>query len=570
MNSPNRVFVVAAAVSLFASAAFAQAVKGSVTLDDPPPALTFHGLVPGLDTMEKVKAALGEPVFASKWYNYKMYYPAKDREGLYDIVHMHGSQPNAGLAEVEAASIPEGFENEIAIRRRLGDPEYELRMATWHMMDYGEKGVRFALAADGHTIGVAYVPHLYRRVPPGERALVDLSNLREGPQPGPDRMPRIATLGGLLAAATEVDITPTGEDWLGHRYEVHDPLKARIAVFRAQGVTVAFVGADLFGVSHADNLVIRQGAAQLGVDHTVIASSHNHAAGDTIGVYGHYPAEYVAHIQRETLKGIEWAVDNLQQVAALRTASRELPMDGIRVQGLFRNARNPGLLDPTLSTVQAFDKNAKPIVTLVHFACHVESLEKGAREVSADFPGYMCDQLKADGHGQAVFLNGAVGGMISGDNPERTHESAREMGLRLAKLVGEVVKISQPSRPFRFSVEHSPLHIPVSNAGFIERYKSGMRELVRGRIVTDMMYIQLGEAQFVTVPGELLPEVSFEILEKMNGFPRMLIGLANDQIGYMVPAYDFRDDYYEETVSQGPATAAQVRDMAIRLLDRGE
>ena len=543
--------------------AFAQAAKGSISADDPPPALTYHGLIPGLDKMDKVKEVLGEPADASKWYNYKMYYPVKGREGLFDVVHMHGAGPASGLAEVEAVSVPPGFETEDAIRAELGDPEYELRMATWRMLDYGAQGVRFALDSDGTTIGVAYVPHLYRRVPPGERALVDLSGLRQGPQPAP---PRPASLNGLKAGAAEVDITPKGEDWLGHRFEVHDPLKARIAVFRGGGLTVAFVGADLFGVSHADNLAIREGARELGVDYTVVGSSHNHASGDTIGVYGHYPVEYIQHIQQQTLRGIEEAIANLQPVAAFRTASKELPMDGIRVHGLFRNARSPGLLDPTISTIQAIGSDGEPILTIVHFACHVESLEKGAREVSADFPGYMCDQMKADGLGQPIFLNGAVGGMISGDNRARTHKSSREMGLRLAAIVKDLVKTSQSPATYRFTAETRPLSIPVTNTDFIERYKAGMRELHRGRIITDMMYIRLGEAQFITLPGELFPEVSFEILEHMDGFPRMLLGLANDQIGYMVPPYDFRDDYYEETMSQGPATATQVRDMAIRLL----
>ncbi len=550
-------------LTVTAGTSFAQAVKGAVTLDDPPPALTYHGLVPGLDTMEKVKEVLGEPAFGSRWYNYKLYYPAKHRDGFFDIVHMHGNKPDSVLAEVEAVSVPPDFETEDAIRADLGEPEYELRMATWKMLDYGAQGVRFALTPDGNTIGAAYVPHLYRRVPPGERALVDLSDLRQGPQPAPSRP---AALNGLQAGAAEVDISPKGEDWLGHRYQVHDPLKARIAVFRDDQVTVAFVGADLFGVSHADNLAIREGARALGVDYTVMASSHNHASGDTIGVYGHYPAEYIQHIQQQTLHGIEEAIADLQPVAAFKTASKELPMDGIRVHGLFRNARSPGLLDPTLSTVQAIGSNGKPILTLVHFACHVESLEKGAREVSADFPGYMCDQMKADGLGQPVFLNGAVGGMVSGDNRARTHKSSREMGLRLAAIVKDLVNYGQPPATYRFTAEKRPLSIPVSNADFLERYKQGMRELARGRIITDMMYIRLGEAQFITLPGELLPEVSFEILEHMEGFPRMLLGLANDQIGYMVPPYDFRDDYYEETMSQGPATAYQVRDMAIRLL----
>jgi hypothetical protein len=370
----------------------------------------------------------------------------------------------------------------------------------------------------------------------------------------------------LRAGAAEADITPKGADWLGHRYTVTTPLKSRIVVFSDGELTVALVGADLFGVGFADNLAIRERAKELGVNHTIVASSHNHASGDTIGVYGHYPTEYIRHIQDETVAGIKRALEAMQPVKELRASSRELPMDGIRVQALFRNARNPGLLDPTISTLQPMGEDGTPIATIVHFACHVESLEKGPREISADFPGYMCDQMKADGLGQPIFLNGAVGGMVSGDNRARTHESSREMGLQLAEIVRDLVRSGVPPAEFEFMADQRPVHIPVSNQDFLARYKAGARELVRGRIVTDMTYVRLGEAQFITLPGELLPEVSFEILEQMDGYPRMLLGLANDQIGYIVPPYDFRDDYYEETMSQGPATAPQVRDMALRML----
>ena len=159
--------------------------------------------------------------------------------------------------------------------------------------------------------------------------------------------------------------------------------------------------------------------------------------------------------------------------------------------------------------------------------------------------------------------------MVSGDNRERTHESSLDMGLRLAKIVKELEAIAQPPATFSFSADRRDLYIPMTNPNFASLYESGLRTLHRGRTLTDMTYIRLGEAQFISVPGELLPEVSFEILAEMKGFPRMLIGLANDQIGYMVPPYDFRDDYYEETMSQGPATAVQVRDMALRMI-RGD
>ena len=252
---------------------------------------------------------------------------------------------------------------------KLGAPEYELRMATWRMLDYTSRGVRFSLDATGQTSGVAYLPQRAPRVPRGERALMDLSHLREGPQPEPAHP---ASLRGIKAGAAEVDISPIGNDWLAHRYTVAQPLKSRIVVFSDGDLTVAFVGADLFGVGHADNLAIRERAEAIGVDDTIVASSHNHASGDTIGVYGHYPAEYIRHIQDQTVAGIRQALDALQPVKELRASSRELPMDGIRVQGLFRNARNPGLLDPTISTFQAIGADGTSIATIIHFECHVE------------------------------------------------------------------------------------------------------------------------------------------------------------------------------------------------------
>jgi hypothetical protein len=543
--------------------ASAQAVKHKVPGDAPPPKLMYHGLVPGRDTMPAVREALGEPEKQSRFYNYKMYYPAEGRPGKWDVVHMHGNTPDAGLANIDAASIPVGYETEAKIRASLGEPEYELRMPTWKLLDYSTEGVRFSLTPEGETHGVAYVPHGFPRVPEGERDLVDLTHLREGAQPKPDGA---AALDGLKVGVAEVDVTPQGDDWLGHPYEVHDPLLARIAVFSDGGLTVALVGADLFGFGFYEGGIIRKAAEDLGVDHTIIGSSHNHAAGDTLGVYGHYPTEFVAYIQKQITDGIGSALESMQPVASFRTASRELPMDGARVMNLFRNARNPGVLDPTISILQAIGEDGEPITTIVNFACHVESLEKGPREISADFPGYMCEQMKRDGLGQPVFLNGAVGGMISGDNLGRTFESSEQMGLELAAIVNDMQSIAQPPAEFEFTAERRDVHIPLTNQNFIGRYEESPRGLYRGRMITDMTFVTLGEAQLITLPGEVLPEVSFEILEHMTGFPRVLIGLGNDQIGYFVPPYDFRNDYYEETVSPGPAAAVQVRDMAIRML----
>jgi hypothetical protein len=551
---------------LLLAPALGQAPKGSLKPTDPMPPLKYHGLVPGLSTAGEVRKALGEPAHEAPWYAYKMLYKAQGREGLLDSVHLLGK--DGTFACVEAASAPEDFETRAKVTAEFGEPEQEIRMATFSLLDYSARGVRFICDNnDDSMIGVTYFPNLRTRVPQGGPRLIDLRNLRQGPQPTPAA---IAPVGGLKAGTAEAKISPTTPEWLPPRardvFKVHDDMYARCVVFERDGMKIALVGADLFGMTRADIVPMRERAAAAGVDYMVLAMSHNHAAPDTIGVYGHYPAEYVKYIQDQVVRAATEAVGNLRPVKEFRAASREMPMDGGRVIGYIRNARNPGLVDPTLSVIQPIGEDGKPIATIVNFACHVEGLEKGVVELSADFPGYMCDQIRADGGGQAVFLNGAVGGMISGDNKARTHEEAKATGLGLATLVKDLAATAQSPQTFKFGVQKKDAVFPMTNKRFMPLYAARGGLDKQGRVSTEMALITLGEAQLVTLPGELLPEVSFEILAKMNGFPRILIGLANNEIGYIIPDYDFRADGYEETMSQGKATAPAVRDTAIELL----
>lgn len=528
------------------------------------PVLTYHGLVVGFDTLAKVRQTLGAPVHEAAWYNYKLLYSAGRGEGLTDAVHVQGNQDTATIGDIEAASVPEGYETDAKIRAKLGEPEYEIRMATWRMIDYTARGLRFTLAPDGHTIGVVYITPGMTRVHEGARRFVDLSALRQGPQPAPAAA---ADDGGLLCGTSEVVISPQQGDWLNRPFTIHDDMKARTAVFRRGELTVAFVGADLFGAGWDDLKVVRDRAKAAGVTATIIGMAHNHAVPDTIGVYGFYPEKYVKWLQDRLLEGITQAVANLKPVQEFRAASKELPMDGARVIGLFRNARNPGIIDPTVNVMQAIGEDGKPIATLVNFACHVEGLALGVMKIGADFPGYMAEKMKADGMGQPVFLNGALGGMVSGDNKARTFEASEEMGLQLAAIVKDLVAVARPPAKFVFEAATKRLEIPVTNPKLKMLVEStGLRKFHDGRMVTDMQLVRLGEAEIVAIPGELLPEVAYEVLEEMKGFPRVIVGLANDEMGYIIPTDDFREKSYEESMSQGPATAPIVRDTAIRML----
>ena len=98
----------------------------------------------------------------------------------------------------------------------------------------------------------------------------------------------------------------------------------------------------------------------------------------------------------------------------------------------------------------------------------------------------------------------------------------------------------------------------------------------RGRVTSEVNFIQIGDCWLVTVPGELLPKLGLAIKSKLRaaGAPVAgVIGLANDELGYILPKEDFRyplnplnpKDHYEETMSiskkVGPKMMAAVDEL---------
>jgi len=554
-------------VAGWAPQAGGQTVKTTPPSGAPSPAALYEGLQPGVSTIEDVKKKLGEPAHEASWYAWKMLYPSKRMPGHFDAIHI---QDRRKIGDVESAGGPEGFENLAAVREKLGEPEFYLEFSRQALADYSERGLRFTFDAEGRTVGTVYFPQGFPRVHSGERRTISLRSLRQGPQPAPASAPESAGP-ELLAGAAEADISPREPDWLGPtRFVLHDPLKARAAVFARGDLRVAIVGGDIFGMRKIDVDPIEARLREKGISHLLLAMSHVHSAGDPIGIYGHYPEKFVQRIQEGVFEAVTAALGALRPVATLRGASDELSLAGGRVEGLFRNARNPGIVDPQIAVVQALGADGKAIVTLAHFACHPEGIQHDREkplEVSADYPGYLCDALRETTGAQAVFLNGALGGMVSGDTRARTHEEASTQGRRLAKEIERLLTFAV-AMPRKVEFERSRLEIPVTNPQMVAfELSSGRKSSYRGRNVTEMFHLQLGGAELITIPGELLPEVSFEILERMKGYPRMIVGLTNDEIGYIIPPYDFRSGDYEESMSLGPAAAPAVLRQAFRFLE---
>ncbi len=115
-------------------------------------------------------------------------------------------------------------------------------------------------------------------------------------------------------------------------------------------------------------------------------------------------------------------------------------------------------------------------------------------------------------------------------------------------------------------------------------------------IRTELNVITLGPAQFITIPGELYPELAIggipsppdpavdfpdappepPLIKLMQGQYKFIIGLANDELGYLLPksqwdvqvpyAYGYTKPPYGEVLSPGPDAAPRIAEAYRELL----
>lgn len=120
-------------------------------------------------------------------------------------------------------------------------------------------------------------------------------------------------------------------------------------------------------------------------------------------------------------------------------------------------------------------------------------------------------------------------------------------------------------------------------------------------LCSEMSLLQLGGKKILLVPGEIFPELVYgnntdfagnnpentiDTLCSVLGDDLLIFGLADDEVGYIVPPSDFMlsetnpyldrtrdkngEDHYEETNSCGPQTAEIILEAARKLKDRSE
>ena len=362
---------------------------------------------------------------------------------------------------------------------------------------------------------------------------------------------------------------------------------------------IVIVVVDCIGLLHSDVEKIRGMLAaftkETGCRLINIISTHTHAGADTLGLWGPIGVsgrspEFMRVVYDGVVGAVRAAYDSRQDGRLFYGAAV--------TEGIQRDSRPPEVFDPALHSLRFVPDGSGGGIRIINYAAHPEALGSGNTRISADFPAYMASRIKEVSGDDAIYIPGAIGGLIAtrrmlNDDGEELSvlDSTVVTGLRLADYALGITNESELAPDL--VVYSKEVVLPVDNNVYVISTFLGTLEtktLPRGgrhrlSMVTEAGLLKLGGLPIFLVPGELFPELAYGgatgntalnpvTLAGIAGEAFLIFGLCNDEIGYIVPPSDFflHESYpylrrgvdatgrshYEETNSVGPLTAPLV------------
>ena len=409
---------------------------------------------------------------------------------------------------------------------------------------------------------------------------------------------------------------------------IHDELWARTMIIGNGSCRLSITILDAIGIFHDEVLDIRAAVSEAAdVDYAIVASTHVHEAPDLMGLWGktHFSGgvdpRYLDYVKEQAAESIIKASKNM------RPAALEYYETDSGTEALVRDSRLPIVLDTTLRLLRAVNRESgETLGTLALWADHPETLWSRNLQITSDFPHffreglekglYLNGELRKEGSGGiAIYANGAIGGLLTTDRSiavthpfsgetfsEPSFEKAEAQGARLALSALEAMEESTATscENASIAVEAATMEIPLDNPLFI--LASGLGILPRGhsswmKLRTEAAVVSAGPFTFLCLPGEIYPELVYGgittpqgrdypaapipepvLYEALPGRHKFVIGLANDEIGYIIPKSEWDEDPpylygkqyspYGEMNSPGPDTGTLIHAKVMELVGR--
>ncbi|MFN0107275.1 MAG: neutral/alkaline non-lysosomal ceramidase N-terminal domain-containing protein, partial [Blastocatellia bacterium] len=384
----------------------------------------------------------------------------------------------------------------------------------------------------------------------------------------------------------------------------HDDLWARTIVLDYGSTRIAIVSVDFIGYYsdgkyYGVSQIQKQLDPKLGIQEILLASTHSHEGPDTIGPWGDGPLKdgkypkYLRFVDRQVAKSIALAAAKLQPAKIKLGQTDPVKSPSLAGTQTRTSGRPPRFFDEELRVIQFVGaRDNKTISTLVNWNTHPESMEDKNTMLTSDFPHAIRESVEKKFGGTALFINGAIGAVeIIGDTnnknndrirfdgkdyplkennnrPVFTFERTEAIGRDVGKAAIEALERGEWSKSSKLEVKKADLKAPMDNDGYLFLARLGVFDTIpvpadgsQPQFKTWIYALTLGDAQVVTTPGELFPEVFYgvakykrtdcpaadtgapsepSIRDAMTAKYRFMFGLCPDEFGYIVPKYDWR------------------------------
>ena len=374
------------------------------------------------------------------------------------------------------------------------------------------------------------------------------------------------------------------------------------AVWLGAGDSVLLLSVDCVALASGTVAAIREELSDLcGEIH--IMSTHDHAGGDTLGLWGRdgidgKNADYMAALKKAAKLAAKSAYSD-RRTGTLRFGSADC-------SDLLEDTRLPRVYDGNVYSFRFSPNDGSDGIRILNLASHAEALGGENSMISADFPAYIAARIEEKSGERTIYFPGAIGGLIrtvtlDGDpvrNCRMTGEMIADRVLAISDETELPPEISCTGE--KFSIEcDNPLFIGMRFLGVLEN--DIRASFGRVTVKTEMTLLTLGGKRILLLPGEIFPELVYgkddeflpthperedpPALCDILGSGLLIFGLADDEIGYMIPPSDFElhpehpyldtpekdhngENHYEETNSVGINAANETAKAAERIAVR--
>ena len=379
--------------------------------------------------------------------------------------------------------------------------------------------------------------------------------------------------------------------------------------------TAVFTVLDSYGLSLTDVREIRTRLADWSKENNInsitVSVLHQHSAVDTFGMNGDIfrmvflnPARTFFGLETENGKSDEYmenlfnkTVDSIKAAFADMTEGDLFYGTADAVKYIY-DKRQPYVNDPNFNRFRFVPADGSEETWLVTSQIHCVGNGASGTLVTGDYPYYAEQEINKHG-ANVLFIMGAEQ-CNTQEKDETTVIDFTTNEVRIENTVGYGKSIAKDLIAITEETEVTPLlniryketSLPLDNAILLLAGKAGLFEnIVRAYkddyfLLTEIGYMEMGDdLAFAIVPGELAPELAYggclsadyswsgedwnypsmQEIVTASGSDRTLhvIGLANDQIGYIVPDNDYMSMLHEDSksiefVSLGKTTASKL------------